>query len=158
VLLSDGKEPFGVLEVFSPRPNAFGDRDINTLEVLARRVVENKKIAEDVAVAVPSVEKQSNAIADQLTVIPEDERVWPPDAADVLEEEPRKRSEVWTPILSILVVLTAVLLGLALGFRAGIGQVMRGIGPQRAGASSNADKTRGRSPPRSRAYASRRSG
>lgn len=142
VPLSDGKEPFGVFEVFSPRPNAFGDRDINTLEVLARRVVENKKIAEDVAVAVPSVEKQSNAIADQLTVIPEDERVWPPDAADVLEEETRKRSEVWTPILSILVVLTAVLLGLALGFRAGIGQVMRGIGPQRAGTSSNADKTR----------------
>jgi len=37
--LSDGEEPFGILEVFSPRPNAFGDRDINTLEVLARRVV-----------------------------------------------------------------------------------------------------------------------
>ncbi len=141
--LSDGKEPFGIFEVFSPRPNAFGDRDINTLEVLARRVVENKKIAEDVAVAVPSVEKQSKAIADELTVIPEDEKVWPPDAADVLEEEPQKRSEVWTPILSILVILTAVLLGLALGFHAGIGQVMRGIGPQRAGASSNADKTRG---------------
>lgn len=140
--LSDGKEPFGIFEVFSPRPNAFGDRDINTLEVLARRVVENKKIAEDVAVAVPSVEKQSKAIADELTVIPEDERVWPPDAADVVEEEPRKRSEVWTPILSILVILTAVLLGLALGFRAGIGQVMRGIGPQRAGTSSKADKTR----------------
>jgi TonB family protein len=139
--LSDGKEPFGIFELFSPRPNAFGDRDINTLEVLARRVVENKKIAEDVAVAVPSVEKPSKAIADELTVIPEDERVWPPDVADVLEE-PQKRSEVWTPILSILVILTAVLLGLALGFRAGIGQVMRGIGPQRARASSNANKTR----------------
>jgi TonB family protein len=141
--LSDGKESFGIFEVFSPRPNAFGDRDVNTLEVLARRVVENKKIAEDVAVAVPSVDNQCKAIADELTVIPEDERVWLPDAADVLEEEPHKRSEVWTPILSILVILTAVLLGLALGFRAGIGQVMRGIGPQRSGASSNADKTRG---------------
>jgi TonB family protein len=141
--LSDGKEPFGIFEVFSPRPNAFGDRDVNTLEVLARRVVENKKIAEDVAVAVPSVDNQCKAIADELTVIPEDERVWLPDAADVLEEEPQKRSEVWTPILSILVILTAVLLGLALGFRAGIGQVMRGIGPQRSGASSNADQTRG---------------
>jgi len=141
--LSDGKEPFGIFEVFSPRPNAFGDRDINTLEVLARRVVENKKIAEDVAVAVPSVEKQSKAIADELTVIPDEERVWPPAAADGLEEEPQKRAEVWTPILSILVILIAVLLGLALGFRAGIGQVMRRAGPQRAAVSSNADKTRG---------------
>ena len=31
VPLSEGNETFGVFEVFSSRPNAFGDRDVNTL-------------------------------------------------------------------------------------------------------------------------------
>ena len=41
--LTDGEEPFGILEVFSSRRNAFGDRDINTLQVLARRIVDSKR-------------------------------------------------------------------------------------------------------------------
>lgn len=147
--LSDGEEPFGILEVFSPRPNAFGDRDINTLLALGRRVVENKKRAEDVAAAVPSEVAQSliepsdspseqpNATGGRA--IPDLDRLFQPDGISLVEQETPRRSEVWTSILSVLVILTAVLLGLALGWRAGIGQVVRGTRPQQGGASSTAN-------------------
>lgn len=44
--LLDGAGPFGILEVFSSRENAFGDRDINTLHALALRIVASRKAAE----------------------------------------------------------------------------------------------------------------
>src|SRR6266852_3264273 len=37
--LADGKDPFGILEVFSSRPSAFRERDVRILQVVARRVV-----------------------------------------------------------------------------------------------------------------------
>jgi TonB family protein len=135
--LGDGKEPFGILEVFSPRPNAFGDRDISTLQILARRVVENKRRAEDVSAALPDGEEESPASAEQLNPIREDDQHWRHDGASVIEEERPRRNEVWTSILGILVILVAVLLGLALGWRAGIGRSMR------VGGSPPADAMRG---------------
>ena len=38
----------GVFEIFSPRPNAFSDREIQTLEALSRRIVNNVDRAADV--------------------------------------------------------------------------------------------------------------
>lgn len=150
--LSDGKEPFGILEVFSPRPNAFGDRDINTLQALARRVVENKKRAEDVAAAVPSVvgqrlDEPSDSSAEEPKgtggrAIPDLDRLLQPDAMNLVEEETPRRTEVWTSILSVLVILMAVLLGLALGWRAGIGQVLRGTRAPQGGALSTTNAKR----------------
>jgi TonB family protein len=152
--LADGKEPFGILEVFSPRPNAFGDRDINTLLALARRVVENKKRAEDVSAAVPSgipqgLDEPSDLPSEEPTAtggtaIPDLDRLLQPDAMSLVEdEETPRRTDVWTSILSVLVILTAVLLGLAVGWRAGMGQVLRGTGPQqgRASSTTNAEHT-----------------
>ncbi len=131
--LADGKEPFGILEVFSPRPVAFGDRDINTLQILARRVVENKRRAEDVAAAVPKVEEQPVALAETPKATTDEEKYWLADAANLVGEGTPRRSEVWTSILSVLVILVAVLLGLALGWRAGIGRSRPGTGPPPAG-------------------------
>lgn len=39
--MAEGSERFGILQAFSSWPNAFSDRDVNTLQALARRVVEN---------------------------------------------------------------------------------------------------------------------
>ena len=141
--LDDGKEPFGILEVFSPQPNAFVDQDINTLQNLARRVVENKRRAEDVAAVLPEVEQESPPPTEQPNAIPDDDEVWRHDAASVVEQEPPTRSEVWTSILGVLVILVAVLLGLALGWRAGIGRSMQGPGQVRVATPSSADATRG---------------
>src|SRR3984885_11041001 len=41
-------ELLGVIEIFSPRPNAFTDREIQTLEALSRSIVTNVNRADDV--------------------------------------------------------------------------------------------------------------
>ena len=52
-LLESG-EVLGVFEIFSPRPQAFGERDIHTLEALARRILnDRKRAAGHIAVADP---------------------------------------------------------------------------------------------------------
>jgi TonB family protein len=122
--LGDGPQPFGVLEVFSSLVDAFGDRDIRELQILARRVVANKKSAENVAgVAQAGVPKE---------ILPST-----PDAAQPRSESAaeapadagyrdRRGTDVWTAVLGILVIATAVLLGLALGWRGAIGRGLSG--------------------------------
>jgi TonB family protein len=44
--LHDSAGTFGILQAFSSRPNAFGERDMNTLAALGRRIVASKKAAE----------------------------------------------------------------------------------------------------------------
>ena len=141
--LSEGNETFGVFQVFSSRPNAFGDRDVNTLLALARRVVTNKKGAEEVAAVIRTTGETSRSSSITQKALLEDNRVEPPDFANFSEEVPPGRREVWTPILGVLVILVAVILGLALGWRAGIGWSVQGTGQQRAGASSAISSKRG---------------
>ncbi len=53
--------------MFSSWPNAFSDRDVSTLQALARRVVENKRGAEREDAVLPSVEEKSQAPSIQLS-------------------------------------------------------------------------------------------
>ena len=117
--LGDEKGTFGILEVFSSRPNAFGDRDINTLQVLARRVNENKRVAEGV---VALQDDGSTLYSSAL-----DEGASKSDAGDLDEQSPTQ-NEAWSTLLGVLVIVTAVLLGLALGWRAGSSHGVRRAG------------------------------
>ncbi len=115
--LADQGAPFGVLEVFSPRPNAFGDRDVTTLQVLARRVVESKRGAEKVSALLANGDEAP-------------ERPNPPEPRSIekhfldsdqtmITDAPTasKRTDILTPLLGVLVIMAAVLLGLVLGWR-----------------------------------------
>lgn len=137
--LSDGKETFGLFEIFSSRPDAFGDRDVNTLQALARRVVTNKKGAESVAAAIRSASETPRVPSIQPKALLEDDELRQPDAVNLGQEAPPRRIEVWTSILGVLVILVAVLLGLALGWRAGLGSSVQGTSALRTAASSIAN-------------------
>jgi putative methionine-R-sulfoxide reductase with GAF domain len=76
--LSDGKETFGLFEIFSSRPNAFGDRDVNTLQALAHRVVRNKNSAESVAAAIRSTDEAPRAPLIEPKALLEDDELWQP--------------------------------------------------------------------------------
>ncbi len=140
--LLESKEPFGILEVFSSRPNAFGDRDVDTLQVLAQRVVENKRGAEEVAAVLPSADDKSDAHSNEMKISPDHERLWEFDAKSPIEERYSRRTEVWTSILGILVIVVAVLLGLALGWRGAIGRGLRAGTrvPANASSATKADR------------------
>lgn len=56
-------ELLGVFEIFSPRPNAFSDREIQTLEALSRSIVNNVDRAVDVVTPAASVSPSSSATA-----------------------------------------------------------------------------------------------
>jgi len=123
----DGKEPFGILEVFSSRANAFGDRDVNTLQVLARRVAVEKRGAEKVAASLPATDDKAAAPADEAQTAPtQEQRGMPEEEARVPApvEQSRRRSDIWASVLSVLVIMAAVLLGLLLGWR---GAIVRGL-------------------------------
>jgi TonB family protein len=133
--LCDGPEPFGVLEVFSSLSDAFGDREISELQILARRVVAHKRSAEAVAAAVPGEvlpesEEKPASPAIEIKTSPERQASAEPEpmadsAAESSADARQVRSNnIWTPILGILVIVTAVLLGLALGWR---GAIVRGV-------------------------------
>lgn len=141
--LGDGPEPFGILEVFSSLLDAFGDQDVSTLKNLARRVVAdqaasnaaekaannvaNKIDAEPVVPVLPRVDDKSLApeIAPAIEVkTPPEAESMAEAAAPPAEEGFRRGHDLWTAILGILVILTAVVLGLALGWR---GAIVRGL-------------------------------
>jgi TonB family protein len=171
-LEGEKKERLGILQAFSSWPNAFSDRDVNTLQALARRVVENVAAnaagnalgnplanpvgnnfgsnfgniggGEAVAAGVPSVDETADAPQDLRSSsdrdlrdqdlreedLREEERLWPVDARNPGEEElsgaREVRRSVWTSVLGLLVIVLAVVLGMALGWRAGVGRQLRG--------------------------------
>jgi TonB family protein len=190
--LADGPQPFGVLEVFSSLIDAFGDRDIRELQVLARRVVANKRGAEDGAAVLlvevlaevpaelppevppdappdvppggvlasavpPRVGEKASAPAIEVETSPELEASPEPEqraesaAATFAEGGYTRRNDIWTAVLGILVIVTAVLLGLALGWRGAVGRGRNGGlnggvngGPSRESSTSSLETTANR--------------
>jgi len=103
-MLRDGMV-IGILEAFSPRPDAFTDRDVQALRTLAGRVLETMspppRKEETVSVPVP-VESDPVPVPLSIPV-----RV----PALVPHKDP------WMPVLGILILALALLLGWMLGHR-----------------------------------------
>ena len=123
--VSDGKQCFGILEVLATRAHAFGPKDVNTLRVLARRVAENKREAEEGTLN--PAEAPEVALAEIRGEQPEPgEQSF---AAEEISSEPKagqpasgqptadKKSDAWTSVLVVLVIAVAVLLGVIIGWR-----------------------------------------
>jgi TonB family protein len=147
--LGYGKEPFGILEVFSSRPNAFSERDVNALQVLARRVVQNKIGSEEVTSVFLTPDGKSGGPPEELK-IPSEEDLWrsekaaipvAPDDIPAAQELPR-RTDLWTSVLGVLVIVVAVLLGLLLGWHVALTRGLLGGSAGRARASAAAQASR----------------
>jgi len=124
--LQIGEEMAGVFEVFSSLPHAFADRDLQTLQALAGRILRSspqtaagmtsRKIAE-----FPSAPANEDALFRQLTSTdvpsPEESSVYPADIAAIVESAvpAPERRDPWTLVLSgLIVMITCALLGLML--------------------------------------------
>ena len=131
----------GVLEVFSSRPGAFGDRDELTLEALADRILKNlERASEPLSLSSSAVSSSSDAaqnppaarVAPVVPIsqaVPEDSRagsgseksVW--EEADVLRKiagrKARPRFDGMSLALGAAVLICAVLLGTLVGVRMG---------------------------------------
>jgi TonB family protein len=119
--LSEGNEPFGILEVFSSRPNSFRARDLSILQVVAHRVVETKRGAEAAATGTVA-QGEPYARSNDIPLTPFDEELLKYDSVGLEEAKAARRSQLWTYVLGVLVIFVSVLLGLALGWRNGAGR------------------------------------
>jgi len=125
----------GLLEVFSSRPGAFGERDELTLEALAQRILKNVERAHQAlsmsnAIAaggeqVPPVKVDAPIAANELkdaraesTMIPQKEKEENEIAPLSFEETPGARMNVVTLTLGAAVVICALLLVTLVGVRA----------------------------------------
>jgi TonB family protein len=116
--LLDKRILIGIFEILSPRPDAFGERDVQTLRALARRIIQNTKQAaeETILISIPDTEGQ-------ISVRHEFTDTKNPDIKPVLQElkmrpvrnVPHRYHDYWTEILGTLVVGLALLLGWMLG-------------------------------------------
>jgi TonB family protein len=131
----------GVLEVFSSRPGAFGDRDELTLEALAQRILKNLEraseplplvtetasLSSDAAAGVVAQNLRAEPVAPTRQAEPENlpagsaKNLW--EEADVLREiagrSARPRFDFVGLALGVAVLVCAVLLGTLMGVRMG---------------------------------------
>lgn len=134
-----GGELAGLLEVFSARAGAFGERDELTLEALGQRILKNLERAGEALVASQSAASESTPTVVGAEVMEAPSRLEPPVAANELEnvpavlapnvnEEveaaaesagtgPRAGFDVVTFALTAAVVVCAVLLATLVGLR-----------------------------------------
>ncbi len=112
--ISDGKQNFGIVEVFSDQRNAFTEEDVKTLQILAQRVADSKKASEEglkgetppaanpgspPGVAAPSSTEVNSHESEPPAFLPEQ-----PDKGEFL-----------TSVLVVLVIAVAVVLGVVIG-------------------------------------------
>lgn len=115
--LVDAQKLIGIIQVFSAWPNAFGEREISALQVLAERIAESHREA---AAGIPVEEPQAeplpvpDPLPEQISTEPipagEPEGFSPPEGE-------RKGFDFWGTVLVVLVIAAAVLLGIVIGWR-----------------------------------------
>jgi protein TonB len=126
----DQDELFGVLEIFSPQPHAFGQRDVYTLRALTYRILENRRQARQAV-----LQETSGSVTEVDTMVaqtPEPSATPPADAAEkatawapsfsagLSARHPSfPSSDTLTTVLGVIVIGAAVVLGTLIGWRFG---------------------------------------
>jgi len=112
-VLKDGKLQ-GVLEVFSAEPQAFGARELQTLRMLSRGIVENVELAAKLPAnaAGTQAEEQSKPHGESVTAEVERQALVEAGSPEA------QTADVWTGVLMMAVVALALILGWMVG-RAG---------------------------------------
>lgn len=151
-----GDTLLGVFEIFSPRPNAFSDREITTLEALSRSIVNNvDRAAEVLAPPVVGPERVSSSVMEVAAALPEDVTLTEPEAVTLetpaILSEPvfgsgdfgGHRREYITGGLTLAVIAAALFLGWTLGYvgkqKAPLGSKVHAAGAMPAQAAALVD-------------------
>ena len=112
--LVDGDELFGIFEILSPLPNAFSQFDLDILHTLADRIVERRRQNRKSNASVTP--KESGLFQHKLEQVVLN--TIQPSALPRLDQISRK-SDRRTTVLGVLVIASAMLLGMLVGWRQG---------------------------------------
>jgi TonB family protein len=110
----DDESVVGILEIFSDRSHAFGDRDEQTLEALSRRIVNTIHSAESPEQATPEPEQQATEWQPEIPAPSTDEPAQPVNSTADAVPRARKK-EYGTQVLTFALIAVALLLGWMIG-------------------------------------------
>ena len=139
--LVNGSGAFGILQVFSSEPHVFGEHEIETLEILAKKIAEKKVTAatndpapepeplhrevlsaESLSMGSPAMTSTSTTVSERLKALEESEQ--DPAAADGW----LAGSEYGVnAVLFVSVVVAALALGLVIGWHGAVRGARRGV-------------------------------
>lgn len=111
--LVDVQGIIGIIQVFSAWPNVFGKREISALQVIAGRIAESKREAQ-MGNPMTSVNPESAAESEAAPSSKSQEPDEPPEGK---QSAPRRGIDWWGAVLVVLVIATALVLGLLIGWR-----------------------------------------
>jgi TonB family protein len=107
------EELLGVIEVFSPKPHAFSDREVQTVQALSRIIIHNMEhLARATEPSAPLPETVAETVEETLEVEIKRADVSVPLAAS---SSMPARSDPWTTVLVVLVIGVALALGWLVG-------------------------------------------
>jgi len=122
--LLDNSRRIGVFEILSPLPNAFAEREVQTLQALARRIIHSTHEASEATKPIPLADNPSAFSASQQISQSKPPVTQPVIGALLVGKEPkervlkdvsRRRRDPLTEVLAALVVGFVLLLGWMLG-------------------------------------------
>ena len=117
--LMDGDELFGILEILSSRPNAFGELDLDILEILADRITEGRRLNSQAAALVQPKDTESLVHTPEELVLQDQSHHLEPSPGLKPRQGNSRMKDLSTFVLVSLVVGAALLLGTLVGFRLG---------------------------------------
>jgi GAF domain len=145
--LLEGDKLFGIFEVLSPLPNAFEQRDLDTLQALTERIVRSR--SKNWETAKTPAPKESELIAPKVDKIVQS----PSSKLDVAVQRRApmsRKTDLWAATLGVLVIAAALLLGTLVGWRQGWLQAslaLRASSPRNGASAPLAGGEKGRTLP-----------
>lgn len=115
VPIAEGKDAFGVLEIFSSEPNSFGDDDARTLQLVAKKIAASKKATEEGANLKAHPVELADTLSERLKPITES--IPTGLGTESISSEQPPKSEFLNSALVVLVIAAALLLGVVIGVR-----------------------------------------
>jgi hypothetical protein len=117
--LIDGDELFGVFEILSSRPNAFSQRDLDSLQALTDRIVESRRENWEATAALPRIASGSFPHKLEELVPQHKSPSSESDSGSPRRKRTPRRNDITAAMHIVLVIASAVLLGTLVGWRLG---------------------------------------
>ncbi len=120
--LIEGNKLFGIFEVLSIRPNAFGPTDLETLQALTNRIVRMRSQSWEYAATTTPTPKVAEPLAGKADVAvqkPASESKGTLPRPQQVPPQMSRRSDLIVAALGVLVIAAALLLGTLVGWRLG---------------------------------------
>ena len=137
--LIDGDELFGIFEVLSSRPNAFGQSDLNNLQALADRILENRRQERE---ANANLSPEGSGSFLHLLEVAQDNRHASESHRIPRRERASRINNILKPIVAVLVLGAAVLFSILVAARLGWhAEFRRSLPPHRANRPSKTGRT-----------------